>query len=191
MTKILLAIDYRWIATVINIEEPSKVWEKLKDTYESFFNAHVDAYITQMQAIRMKSTEKIMGFFNLIKTLENKLAAAGHIFQADETHRILLRGVWEEYSIRVQVIRSSGLSFNKDVSDLITFELEARIKELIDNDWGDMTALTIKYDKACDICGPSVPEGVTPVEGEGDAEGAQPKDKKPVADPHYRTSSCK
>ena len=43
----------------------------------------------------MKSTEKIMDFVNRIKTLENKLAAVGHIFQDDETRRILLFVAYE------------------------------------------------------------------------------------------------
>ena len=103
-----------------------------------------------------------MDFVNRIKTLENKLAAVGHIVQADETSCIFLRGVREEYSISVQVIRPSGLSFNKVVSDLSTFEVEALIKEGIENDGGVTTALPIKYDKACKVCGPSVPECVTP-----------------------------
>ena len=162
LKKILLAIDDRFIDPIINIKEPSEVWEKLKDTYESVSKAHLDAYIAQLQVIRMKSTEKIMDLVNLIKTLENKLESIGHIVEPDETRRILLRGVREENSIYVQVIRSSGLSFNKAGSGLITFEAEAQVKEGIDNDDRGTTALRIKYDKACEICGPSVPEGVTP-----------------------------
>ena len=41
------------------------------------------------------------------------MAAVGHIVEADEARRILLRRVREEYSIPVKFIRSSVLSFNK------------------------------------------------------------------------------
>ena len=55
LTTILLAIDDSCIAPVINIEEPREVWEKLKDTYESVSKSHIEAYITQLQAVRMES----------------------------------------------------------------------------------------------------------------------------------------
>ena len=103
-----------------------------------------------------------MDFVNRIKTLENKLAAVGNIVEADEAHRILLRCVREEYSIPVQVIRSSGLSLNKALSDLITFEVEAQVKEEMDNEDEGTTALPIKYNKTCKNWGPQVLEGTTP-----------------------------
>ena len=70
------------------------MWQILAATDEK--PALIDTYITQIQTIKMKSTEKIIDFVNLIKNVENKLAAVGQIFEADETRRILLRGVWEE-----------------------------------------------------------------------------------------------
>ena len=111
--------------------------------------AHMDAFITQLQAIKMNATEKIMDFVNRIKALENNLAAVGYTVDSDEKRTILLRGVREEYSIPAQVIRSSGLEFDKDISDLILFEAEAEIRE--GRDFGDDgTSLSRTY------VGPSV-----------------------------------
>ena len=39
--------------------------------------AHIDAFVTQVQEIKMNSTGKIVDFVNRIKTLANKLAAVG------------------------------------------------------------------------------------------------------------------
>ena len=110
---------------------------------------HMDAFITQLQAIKMNATEKIMDFVNRIKTLENKLAAVGYTVDADEKRRVLLRGVREEYSIPVQVIRSIGLGFDKATSDLIVFETETEIRE--GRDFGDdgTSALSMNNRNGC------------------------------------------
>ena len=110
----------------------------------------------------MNATEKIMDFVNRIKTLEFKLEAVGYTVDADEKRRIFLRGVREEYGIPVQVIRSSGLEFDKAISDLIVFEAEAEIRE--GRDFGDdgSSALSMNHRNGCHFCGTPIPNGIQP-----------------------------
>ena len=160
LKMILLAISESCCAPVVNIEDPKNAWEKLQKTYESMSKAHMDAFVTQLQAIKMNATEKIMDFVNRIKTLENKLAAVGYTVDADEKRRILLRGVREEYSIPVQVIRSSGLEVDKAISDLIVSEADAEIRDGRDFEDGGPSALSMNHRNGCQFCGTPIPNGI-------------------------------
>ena len=103
-----------------------------------------------------------MDFVNRIQTLENKLAAAGYTVDADDKRRILHRGVREEYSIPVQVIRSSGLEFDKAISDLILFEAEAEIREGREFGDGGTSALSMNHRNGCHFYGTPIPNGIKP-----------------------------
>ena len=58
LRTILLAISKSCCAPVVNIEDPKDVWEEVQKTYESMSRAHMGAFITQIQAIKINATEK-------------------------------------------------------------------------------------------------------------------------------------
>ena len=161
LSTIFLTINYSCSSTVIKLRDPYAIWKKLQQLFEKVSEARIDSYLVEFQSLKMPGFEKAMDFVNRLILIENKLAAVGHAIPVEKKRRVFLRGIRDEFSVAVQVIRSTGVSFEKAVADLVIFEVEAIMTNRIKYE-DEANALSVSVKPRCGICGNPVPRGVTP-----------------------------
>ena len=161
LSTILLAIDNSCSSTVIKMQGPYSIWKKLQQMFEKVSEARINSYLVEFHSLKMSGSEKVMDFVNRLISIEKKLAAVGHAIPFKENRIVFLRGIRDEISVAVQVIRSTGVSFGKAVADLVIFEVEAIMTNRIKYK-DEANALSVGVKPGCGICGNSVPRDVTP-----------------------------
>lgn len=90
--------------------------------FEAVSSGRKDAYLTQYQSLKMEPDENVMLYVNMISSLENKLAAIGYEIPMDEKRRVLLRGLRDEFSVIIGVVRATNKTFEEAVAQLVTQE---------------------------------------------------------------------
>ena len=104
LSSILLSIDDSCISPVIRMRNPTDFWKTLRAMFEKVSEARTDAYLTQLQRLKMNDNEKVMELVNRQTNLENKLVAVGHTLSAEEKPRTFLRALRPEFKVAVQVV---------------------------------------------------------------------------------------
>lgn len=130
ISLILLPIEDQCIAPVIGLRDPKEIWDCLKSMHEKSSEASIDAYLVQYQGLKMKPTEKVLQFVNLMIELESKLAGVGHPLSDADKKRALLRGLRSEFAVTAGVIRATEKSFNDAVGLLVIVEAEEALTEV-------------------------------------------------------------
>lgn len=72
---------------MIDIIDPSTVWETLQQQYESVSHASRDAILEQYQTSKMKPGETVLQFRAQLSALESQLNGVGHQTRDDEKLR--------------------------------------------------------------------------------------------------------
>lgn len=89
-------------SSVLTLREPISVWAKLRNIYQTVFEASIDARMIQLQNIEMLETETITQYSNKISNLVSELAAIGHGIAKSEKKRHLLRGLLDDFAVTAQ-----------------------------------------------------------------------------------------
>lgn len=124
LSHIIITIDDSCSAAVITLRDPKEVWNTLKEMYKAVSEARVDAYLAHFQLMKMDPSETVMSYANRLTNMVNKLAAVGHSIPESDKKRVLLRGLREEYSVTVGVVRVTRKKFSEAIADLTTQEAE-------------------------------------------------------------------
>lgn len=122
LTIIILTIDDSRNASVITLRDLQCVWHTLRGIYATASEARIDVSLSQYHIMKIEAIEKLMTYINRLSEVENKLAAVGHIVTDSEKRKALLRGLQEEYSTMVGVIRAWNKSYYDSITVLVTQE---------------------------------------------------------------------
>ena len=153
LTDILLSIEDNCSHSVITMDDPRLVWEKLQDMYKGVSDACIDTYLVKLQGLRMHGDEKVMAFVNRLVKLESDLASVGHSLHEKEKSRALLRGLRGEFETTAKVMRAVDMSFTKDVAELIVEEGSLEVAETTDGSSAPAMATVSSGKLRCSQCG--------------------------------------
>lgn len=88
LTIFLPSVDDSCVESVLDTDNPSEVWARLQELYQTFSRARVDALVEQHQGIRTDPAESVMSSVNRLSVLETQLASIGHEVSRFDKQRI-------------------------------------------------------------------------------------------------------
>lgn len=122
LTDVILYIEDKCSHTVINLDGPHLVREKLQEMYKGVSDACINTCLERLQNMKMEEDGKAMEYVNRLVEIENDLAGLGHILDEKDKIRSLLRGLREVLEVTDKVIRAMEMSSTKAVSELVIEE---------------------------------------------------------------------
>ena len=152
VTNLLLSIDDSCLSAVISLRDPKEIWHTLKDMFKSTAEASIDAYLSQYQNMKMRTSEKVMQYVNRLRELENKLIEIGHTLSDKDKRRTLLKGLRPEFSVTAEVIRATEKNIGQAISMLVVHEASLE-KGDDDEEISEKALTTQSSDKICYHCG--------------------------------------
>lgn len=81
--------------------------------------AAIDSLLTQLEQIKMGSSEPVIQYANRTQKFADEFADGGHGVREQKIKRFLLRGLRTEINVTAQIIRTTGRDINQALSDLI------------------------------------------------------------------------
>ena len=148
---ILLSIDDSYVAPVISMEDPKEVWEKLKSTYSSSSEAHIEALHSMLHEAKMGENESVVQFSNRIIGLRDQLSATGESVDQKLLIRVFLRGMPSAYKVEASIARQSFTTFDDVVSHLSAAEVREQCNDE-KMDTGEDSAFVVPHNN-CHHCG--------------------------------------
>lgn len=116
LSFLLLSISDSYIAPVINEDNASSVWMKLKKIHGYSSDAQIESLYTSLHTSIMQTTEVVQTYANRFIDIRGKLSAAGESINDKEMIRQFFRGLRREFSVEVSISRHTVKSFEEAVS---------------------------------------------------------------------------
>jgi len=84
LAEMILNIDSKFVAAVMNIKDPKDVWDRLKAIHKSRSNASQLTLRRRVLNLRMDENQTVRAYVNSIYEIKNELALTGHELSDDD-----------------------------------------------------------------------------------------------------------
>jgi hypothetical protein len=119
MAEIMLNIESRFLAIVLNKKTPKEVWDTLASLHKNKTVANKRELRRKLLNLKMGENQTIQEFANSICDIENRLALGGHLLSAEDKEYALLEGLPKEYELLKMMLEEDNTSsFSEKVAKL-------------------------------------------------------------------------